>query len=173
MTASEEEDDENESSLFRGRRPVTDLKADPGKVISQVDKTHRPVLLTRRGGGGGGAVGQGLRGRGRGEGDSPGSGAGVDGRRGRAPRRPRRRQETPRPGLTSSAKEVRRVCRIALVDLEALRAWYVEQDVYKIGARFLAEIFAQVEQLAEFPESGRISRIRAVCGARVCIRRFR
>ncbi len=44
----------------------------------------------------------------------------------------------------------------ALVDLEALRAWYVEQDVPEIGARFVAEIFAQVEQLAEFPESGRI-----------------
>ncbi len=29
--------------------PVTDLKVNPGKVISQVDKTHRPVLLTSRG----------------------------------------------------------------------------------------------------------------------------
>jgi prevent-host-death family protein len=29
--------------------PVTDLKINPGKVISQVDKTHRPVLLTSRG----------------------------------------------------------------------------------------------------------------------------
>jgi prevent-host-death family protein len=29
--------------------PVTDLKVNPGRVISQVDKTHRPVLLTSRG----------------------------------------------------------------------------------------------------------------------------
>ena len=29
--------------------PITDLKVNPGKVISQVDKTHRPVLLTSRG----------------------------------------------------------------------------------------------------------------------------
>lgn len=44
----------------------------------------------------------------------------------------------------------------ALVDLEALRAWYVEQDVPEVGARFVAEIVAQVERLAEFPESGRM-----------------
>ena len=29
--------------------PVTDLKINPGKVLSQVDKTRRPVLLTSRG----------------------------------------------------------------------------------------------------------------------------
>lgn len=29
--------------------PVTDLKINPGKIIAQVDKTHRPVLLTSRG----------------------------------------------------------------------------------------------------------------------------
>lgn len=29
--------------------PVSDLKINPGRVISQVDKTHRPVLLTSRG----------------------------------------------------------------------------------------------------------------------------
>jgi prevent-host-death family protein len=29
--------------------PVSDLKVNPGRVISQVDKTHRPVLLTSRG----------------------------------------------------------------------------------------------------------------------------
>lgn len=44
----------------------------------------------------------------------------------------------------------------ALIDLEALRAWYAEQGVSEVGARFVAEIFAQVEQLATFPESGRI-----------------
>ncbi|MBE0502821.1 MAG: type II toxin-antitoxin system Phd/YefM family antitoxin [Desulfuromonadales bacterium] len=29
--------------------PITDLKINPGRVITQVDKTHRPVLLTSRG----------------------------------------------------------------------------------------------------------------------------
>lgn len=29
--------------------PMTDLKVNPGRVITQVDKTHRPVLLTSRG----------------------------------------------------------------------------------------------------------------------------
>jgi toxin ParE1/3/4 len=43
----------------------------------------------------------------------------------------------------------------ALVDFEELRAWYAEQGVPEIGQRLVAEIFAQLEQLAEFPESGR------------------
>ena len=29
--------------------PITDLKINPGKVLNQVDKTRRPVLLTSRG----------------------------------------------------------------------------------------------------------------------------
>ena len=29
--------------------PLSDLKVNPGKVVTQVDKTHRPVLLTSRG----------------------------------------------------------------------------------------------------------------------------
>lgn len=29
--------------------PLTDLKVNPGRVVDQVDKTHRPVLLTNRG----------------------------------------------------------------------------------------------------------------------------
>lgn len=29
--------------------PLSDLKVDPGRVISQFDKTHRPMLLTSRG----------------------------------------------------------------------------------------------------------------------------
>ncbi|HEY7746294.1 MAG TPA: type II toxin-antitoxin system RelE/ParE family toxin [Desulfuromonadales bacterium] len=44
----------------------------------------------------------------------------------------------------------------ALVDLEALRAWYAEQGVPEVGARFVAEIVARIEQLPDFPESGRI-----------------
>ncbi len=29
--------------------PLSDLKLSPGKVVSQVNKTHRPVLITSRG----------------------------------------------------------------------------------------------------------------------------
>lgn len=29
--------------------PLSDLKVNPGKIVGQVDKTHRPVLLTSRG----------------------------------------------------------------------------------------------------------------------------
>jgi prevent-host-death family protein len=29
--------------------PLSDLKVNPGRVVTQVDKTHRPVLLTNRG----------------------------------------------------------------------------------------------------------------------------
>ncbi|QXE89277.1 type II toxin-antitoxin system Phd/YefM family antitoxin [Geomonas subterranea] len=29
--------------------PLSDLKLNPGRVISQTDKTHRPILLTSRG----------------------------------------------------------------------------------------------------------------------------
>jgi len=44
----------------------------------------------------------------------------------------------------------------ALVDLEAIRAWYVEQGVPEVGVRLIGEFVAKVEQLAVFPESGRI-----------------
>jgi prevent-host-death family protein len=29
--------------------PLSDLKVNPGRIVNQVDKTHRPVLLTNRG----------------------------------------------------------------------------------------------------------------------------
>lgn len=29
--------------------PLSDMKVNPGRVVNQVDKTHRPVLLTSRG----------------------------------------------------------------------------------------------------------------------------
>ena len=29
--------------------PITDLKVNPGRIVNQVDKTNRPVLLTSRG----------------------------------------------------------------------------------------------------------------------------
>ena len=44
----------------------------------------------------------------------------------------------------------------ALVDLEEIRAWYLDQGVAAIGVRLVGEIVGQVEQLAAYPESGRI-----------------
>jgi prevent-host-death family protein len=29
--------------------PISDLKVNPGRIVAQVDKTHRPVLVTSRG----------------------------------------------------------------------------------------------------------------------------
>lgn len=29
--------------------PISDLKVNPGRIVNQIDKTHRPVLLTSRG----------------------------------------------------------------------------------------------------------------------------
>jgi len=42
----------------------------------------------------------------------------------------------------------------AVEDLEAIRAWYAEQQVLEVGERLLREVIAQVERLADFPESG-------------------
>jgi toxin ParE1/3/4 len=44
----------------------------------------------------------------------------------------------------------------ALCDLEDILAWYADQQVPDVGKRLVREIVAKVEQLAEFPESGRI-----------------
>jgi addiction module RelE/StbE family toxin len=44
----------------------------------------------------------------------------------------------------------------AVNDLEAIREWYIEQQVPDIGEKLLREIIAQVERLVDFPESGRI-----------------
>ncbi len=44
----------------------------------------------------------------------------------------------------------------AIEDLEEIREWYSEQDAPDVGERLLREIVAQVERLAEFPESGRV-----------------
>ncbi len=44
----------------------------------------------------------------------------------------------------------------AVRDLEEIRAWYADQQVPDVGERLLGEVVAQVEQLAGFPESGRI-----------------
>src|SRR5659263_555647 len=44
----------------------------------------------------------------------------------------------------------------AVDDLEAIRAWYAEQQVPEVGERLLREVIAQVERLPDFPESGRV-----------------
>ena len=44
----------------------------------------------------------------------------------------------------------------ALCDLEDIQHWYVEQLVPDVGERLVRELVAKVEQLVEFPESGRI-----------------
>lgn len=44
----------------------------------------------------------------------------------------------------------------AVVDLENVRRWYLEQGVPEVGERVLREIVTAVEVLADFPESGRV-----------------
>jgi toxin ParE1/3/4 len=44
----------------------------------------------------------------------------------------------------------------AVKDLEAIKAWYIDQQVPDVGERLLGEMVSQVERLAKFPESGRI-----------------
>ncbi len=43
----------------------------------------------------------------------------------------------------------------ALHDLEAIQAWYDEQDLPAIGRRLVAEIVQRVEALADHPDIGR------------------
>jgi plasmid stabilization system protein ParE len=42
----------------------------------------------------------------------------------------------------------------AFDDLEAILAWYKDQQAPDVGNRFLKEIISHVERLADFPESG-------------------
>ncbi len=44
----------------------------------------------------------------------------------------------------------------AVGDLEDILAWYADQHVPDVGKRLVGEVIAQVERLADFPESGRI-----------------
>ncbi len=46
----------------------------------------------------------------------------------------------------------------AVGDLEDILAWYADQEVSEVGKRLAGEVVAQVERLADFPESGRIVR---------------
>jgi toxin ParE1/3/4 len=44
----------------------------------------------------------------------------------------------------------------AVVDLENVRRWYLEQGAPEVGERLLREIVAAVEVLADFHEGGRV-----------------
>ncbi|MFZ4859484.1 MAG: type II toxin-antitoxin system RelE/ParE family toxin [Desulfuromonadaceae bacterium] len=44
----------------------------------------------------------------------------------------------------------------AVSDMEDILAWYAEQQVPDVGERLVRELFARTEQLAVFPESGRV-----------------
>jgi plasmid stabilization system protein ParE len=44
----------------------------------------------------------------------------------------------------------------ALSDLEEILTWYADQQIPAVGESLLKEIMAEVERLADFPESGRV-----------------
>ena len=44
----------------------------------------------------------------------------------------------------------------AVEDLEGIRAWFISQSARDAGERVVREIVSCLDQLAEFPESGRI-----------------
>lgn len=44
----------------------------------------------------------------------------------------------------------------AVRDLEDTLAWYASQDAPQVGDRLVRHVIEQVEQIAAFPESGRI-----------------
>jgi toxin ParE1/3/4 len=44
----------------------------------------------------------------------------------------------------------------AVADLEAIRDWYASQSAPEVGERLVREILADLDQLPEFPASGRI-----------------
>ena len=44
----------------------------------------------------------------------------------------------------------------AVHDLEEILSWYADQQIPAVGENLLKEIMAEVERLADFPESGRV-----------------
>ena len=44
----------------------------------------------------------------------------------------------------------------AAKDLEAIRNWYIDQQIPEVGEKLLREIVIQVGRLTDFPKSGRI-----------------
>ncbi len=48
------------------------------------------------------------------------------------------------------------IAESAVRDLEDLRDWYVAQSGPEVGDRLVRDIVGRLEQLAEFPDSGRV-----------------
>ena len=44
----------------------------------------------------------------------------------------------------------------AVGDLQGIRDWYASQSAPEVGERLIREILAGLDQLAEFPQSGRV-----------------
>ncbi|MGH8462105.1 MAG: type II toxin-antitoxin system RelE/ParE family toxin [Stenotrophobium sp.] len=44
----------------------------------------------------------------------------------------------------------------AQLDIEAIKQWYVEQQVPEVGERLITEIFRRIETLATHPDVGRV-----------------
>jgi toxin ParE1/3/4 len=44
----------------------------------------------------------------------------------------------------------------AVRDLESVRDWYVSQSAPEVGDRLIREVLACLDQMADFPESGRV-----------------
>ncbi len=44
----------------------------------------------------------------------------------------------------------------AVSDLEEIISWYADQQIPAVGESLLREVLAEVERLADFPESGRV-----------------
>jgi toxin ParE1/3/4 len=44
----------------------------------------------------------------------------------------------------------------AVCDLQEVRQWYDSQSAPEVGERLVRDILASLDQLAEFPESGRV-----------------
>ncbi len=44
----------------------------------------------------------------------------------------------------------------AIADLQEIRFWYVDQGIANTGDRIISEIFHRIEQLATYPELGRV-----------------
>jgi plasmid stabilization system protein ParE len=45
---------------------------------------------------------------------------------------------------------------LAVRDLQDIKDWYTSQSAPEVGERLVGEIFTSVDQLAAFPESGRV-----------------
>lgn len=49
-----------------------------------------------------------------------------------------------------------RLAESAVVDLEDIRRWYLDQGVPEVGIQLVTKIFARIEALSDHPEIGRV-----------------